>query len=129
MNATQSAVYNTWYILGGYPQPGGYSGCPFPPTPSPTTTPTNTPTNTTTPTNTPTNTQTPTPSPAFCNTYTMDPDPIATWIYVRCDGTSITRTGETTTYTECLRNNTYGYLNPITVLSGTLNITNLGPCA
>ena len=105
-------------------------------TPTNTSTPTNTPTNTETPTptntatNTPTNTGTPTPTPTLprCSTFRMDPDPIASWQYRRCDGTLIERFGETTTYEECLLNGGVAG-QTINLLSGTLQITNLGPCS
>ena len=95
-------------------------------TPTPTETPTNTPTNT--PTQTNTTTPTPTASSPRCTTYRMDPDPIASWQYRLCDGTLITRTGETTTYEQCVLNNGVGG-QTFQILSGTLNITDLGPCS
>jgi len=122
MNETQTGQYQTWYIVGGFPQPAGFDSCPFGPTPTQTSTMTMTPTNTSTPTNTITPTQTPSGTNTFCSTYVMDPDPQASWSYNRCDGTLIQRFGETTTYTECVRNGT------LNILSGTLIITDLGQC-
>jgi hypothetical protein len=49
-NETMSGSYQTWYIVGGFPQAAGFTGCPFGPTPTPTATVTQTPTNTITPT-------------------------------------------------------------------------------
>ena len=78
-NQIQSGQYNTWYIVGGFPQGAGFTSCSVAPTPTPTgtpipSTPTNTPTNTSTPTNTPTNTQTPTQT----KTPTQTPTPTLT---------------------------------------------------
>lgn len=113
MNETQSGgPFQTWYIVGGFPQGAGFTSCPFGPTPSPTATITQTPTNT----------QTPSGTNTFCSTYVMDPEPQASWSYNRCDGTLIQRFGETSTYTECVRNGT------LNILSGTLIITDLGQC-
>ena len=112
-NHFDNSSYRTWYIVGGFPQGAGFQGCPFDPTPTPTATVTQTPTNTPTPTGTNT----------LCSTYRMDPDPQASWSYNRCDGTLIQRFGETTTYTECVRNGT------LNILSGTLIITDLGQCS
>ena len=75
--------FATWYVVGGFPQGGGFQGCsvqPVPPTPTATTTetPTPTPTNTETPTNTPTPTETPinaTPTTTPTNTATPSTTP------------------------------------------------------
>jgi len=71
-NEQSSNNYATWYVVGGFPQSGGYMGCGVQPTPTPTpsvtpqfVTPTVTPTQTETPTNTPTNTQTPSQTPTI----------------------------------------------------------------
>jgi uncharacterized delta-60 repeat protein len=69
-NEQATNSYATWYVVGGFPQPGGYTGCGVQPTPTPTPsvtpvnpTPTVTPTVTTTPSTTP-NPVTPTPTPS-----------------------------------------------------------------
>jgi hypothetical protein len=77
-NEMSSGNYATWYVVGGFPQPGGFMGCSILPTPTPTptgigTTPSPTPTNTTTPTNTPTVTQTPSVTPTNTGTPNTTP--------------------------------------------------------
>ena len=50
-NEISSLNYNTWYIVGGYPQAAGFNGCGVQPTPTPTET-----SNVTSPSPTPNNT-------------------------------------------------------------------------
>ena len=63
-NEMSSNNYATWYIIGGYPQNAGFTGCnvqPVLPTPTPSVTPTQT--IPVTPTNTPSQTASPFPTP------------------------------------------------------------------
>lgn len=71
-NEMSSNNYATWYVVGGFPQGGGFMGCSVQPTPTPTpsvtpqiVTPTPTATPTETPTNTPTVTATPSQTPTI----------------------------------------------------------------
>jgi hypothetical protein len=77
-NEMSPGNYATWYVVGGFPQGGGFMGCSIQPTPTPTATgnlvtPSPTPTNTETPTNTPTVTQTPSITPTNTGTPAVTP--------------------------------------------------------
>jgi hypothetical protein len=135
MNETQSGSYQTWYIVGGFPQGAGFDSCPFGPTPTPTATITQTPTPTATITQTPTNTQTPTPTCPTCveieATTILGPGGQAgpwSYVYVRCDGTTITGTGVSAgTYTFCVDVGT-GCTPAFFVTNGDWILVNNGPC-
>jgi hypothetical protein len=80
MNTTGGNSYASWYIVGGFPQPAGFSGCGIVPTPTMTPTPTQTPTQT--PSQTPTPTQ-------FCKRYTGVQSSVgngAVYSYTACNG-------------------------------------------
>ena len=73
MNEMSNNNYATWYVIGGYPQPAGFTSCSISPTVTPTIS--NTPTITPTITNTPTSTlnNTPTPTPTITPTISLTP--------------------------------------------------------
>lgn len=80
MNQIQPGTYATWYVIGGFPQSGGFMGCSVFPTPTPTSsstpvpaTPTPTPTTTSTPTLTPSITPSITPTKSVTPTITKTP--------------------------------------------------------
>jgi hypothetical protein len=126
-NETTSGNFATWYIVGGFPQGAGYSGCPFGPTPTPTATVTQTPTNTPTATLTPS----PTPTTPFCKSFTATQiSGTASLFGTRCDGSSfnIVNPGIGFSTTICVLNSGGSadiFENP----GGTWSIVYNGPCS
>jgi hypothetical protein len=124
-NETSSGNFNTWYIVGGFPQGAGFTGCPFGPTPTPTATVTQTPTNTITATLTPT----PTPSryPDGCVQIRLEALSSACSSVDLCPSGGTSRcysAGQSQTY--CVRY--IGGQPQYDILSGSFNVVLLGPC-